>query len=64
MIESQFREMLDKIDESKDFEVIRSTHETFLANLLSQVWLIKSTHSLIIVFLHLMKKESVTSTCL
>lgn len=37
VIESQFYEMLDKIDESKDFEIIRSTHETFLANLLSQV---------------------------
>ena len=37
VIESQFYEMLDKINESKDFEIIRSTHETFLANLLSQV---------------------------
>ena len=41
VIESQFYEMLDKINESKDFEIIRSTHETFLANLLSQVLLNK-----------------------
>lgn len=39
VIESQFKELLDRIDETKDFEVIRSTHETFLTSLLSQVFL-------------------------
>lgn len=40
MIESQFTELLQKIDSSRDFEVIRQSHETFQASLLSQCFLL------------------------
>ncbi|XP_067933538.1 gamma-tubulin complex component 4-like isoform X2 [Watersipora subatra] len=40
VIESQHQEMLDRIDNSKDFEIIRSAHETFQTNLLSQCFLL------------------------
>ncbi|KAF6041284.1 TUBGCP4 [Bugula neritina] len=59
VIESQFHEMLEKINSSKDFEIIRSAHETFQTNLLAQCFLLNVpvNHCLMCIL------ESCTSFC-